>query len=413
MFIDDKKPIKFAALMGNGTYFEFVSFPKRITVVDMVLNEETNQVEVIGYGPPPLGPIDRIARHGKDYWDFLNFMPTIGDFRQFWKATFPAQGGALYLRGYGGAPFKQPFVFDKLPRKTTRPRIHNLSPKSTYSRTVTLKGETTAAVSVASSQASAKSLSPTSFEWEFLVRKRGEMNASEILIKDGDQTFHAFHDVYKGFPREVSARVTGVVTNNLELVVLGELAGQWWYEKIFGWDDTRWSHQRWGLNAKYFQSLAAIGGAGEGQSLIKLQVATLDLKYRLTPGVWARDHTLGLMLDAQQVVIEDYMAQMGGVGVFWARSMPKIFDRFFNILPFMRYPKWVDMEGMVYFLPLSARNQLGGNASVNFHGKILWTDRFFGEAGFGLKMFQFNDLVESKSIGLAVAYGTVGIGLNF
>ena len=38
VFIDDKKPIKFAALMGNGTYFEFVSFPKRITVVDMVLN---------------------------------------------------------------------------------------------------------------------------------------------------------------------------------------------------------------------------------------------------------------------------------------------------------------------------------------------------------------------------------------
>lgn len=413
VFIDAQKPIKFAALMGNGTYFEFVSFPKRITVVDMVLNEETNQVEVIGFGPPPIGPIERIQRHGKDYWDFLNFQATIGDFRQFWKANFPAQGGALYLRGYGGAPFKQPFVFERLPRKTTRPRIHNLSPKSTYSRTVTVRGETTAPVSVQSAEESAKSTTPTEFEWEFLARTRGEMNASEILVKDGDYTFRAFHEIYKGFPRELSTRLTGVVTNNLELVILGEIAFQWWWEKLLAWDHAKWSHQRWGMNAKYFQALAAVGGKSDGQSLIKLQVATGDLKYRLTPGVWGRDHTLGLSANVQHVVIEEYQAQMGGVGVFWARSMPRIFDRIFNIVPFMRYPKWVDMEAILYPLPLSAKNQLGLNAAVNFHGKIMWSERFFGEAGFGLKMFQFNDLAEQKSVGLAVAYGTVGLGLNF
>jgi hypothetical protein len=413
VFIDVKKPIKFAALMGNGTYFEFVSFPKRITVVDMVLNEETNQVEVIGFGPPPIGEIERIQRHGKDYWDFLNFQATIGDFRQFWKANFPAQGGALYLRGYGGAPFKQPFVFERLPRKTTRPRIHNLSPKSTYSRTVTVRGETTAPVAVSSKEESAKSTSPTGFEWEFLARTRGEMNASEIFIKDGEYTFRAFHEIYKGFPRELSTRLTGVLTNNLEIVVLGEVAFQWWWEKLLAWDNKKWSHQRWGMNAKYFQALAAIGGSSEGQSLIKLQVLTGDLKYRLTPGVWGRDHTLGLTANVQHVVIEEYQAQMGGAGVFWARSMPRFFDKIFNFVPFMRYPKWVDMEAILYALPLSARNQLGVNTSVNFHGKIMWSERFFGEAGFGLKLFQFNDLVEQKSVGLAVAYGTIGLGLNF
>jgi hypothetical protein len=151
VFVDDKKPIKFAALMGNGTYFEFVSFPKKITIVDMVLNEETNNVEVLGFGPPPPGPITRIERLAPDYWDFLNFKPTIGDFRKFWKTEYPLHGGALYTRGYGGAPFKQPFIFERLPRKSTRPRIHIKSPKSTYNDTTVLIGETTAPVAVSSS----------------------------------------------------------------------------------------------------------------------------------------------------------------------------------------------------------------------------------------------------------------------
>lgn len=413
VFIDEKKPIKFAALMGNGTYFEFVSFPKHVTVVDMVLNEETNQVEVIGFGPPPIGEIERVERYAPDYWDFLNFAPTIGDFRQFWKATFPALGGALYLRGYGGAPFKQPFVFDRLPRKTTRPRIHNKSPKSTYNRTVTVHGETTAPVQFRSKQEQAKNLSPTAFEWSFLARERGTMNSSEILIKDGAHTYHAFHELYKGFPRELSGRASGVLTSNLEVVVLGEVAFQWWFERILGWNNRTFSHQRWGLNAKYFEAVTAVGGKSSSQSVIKLEVATADLKYRLTPGIWGRDHTLGLMLNAQHVVIEQFEAQMGGAGLFWARSMPRFFDNVFNILPFMRYPKWVDVEGILYVLPLTPRNQLGLNAAVNFHGKILWSQRFFGEAGFGLKMFQFDDIQRNKVVALGVAYGTIGLGLNF
>jgi hypothetical protein len=413
VFVDDKKPIKFAALMGNGTYFEFVSFPKtKFTIVDMVLNEETNNIEIIGYGPPPPGPIQRIERIASDYWDFLNFMPTIGDFRKFWKAEFPINGGAMYTRGYGGAPFKQPFIFEHVPRKSARPRIHIKSPKSTYNDTTKLRGETTAPVAVSSSQKKAKNTSPTAFEWEFLATKRGDLNASEILIKDGDHTFRAFHEVYKGFPREISARSSGVLTNNLQIVVLGELAFQWWLERLAWWDHPKFSFQRWGMNVKAFQSLAKFGGNAEDQ-LIKFQVLTGDIKYRLTPGVWARDHTLGLMLNAQHVVLDKYQATMGGVGMFWARSMPRIFDNIFNIVPFMRYPKWVDMEGIVYLVPLSPRNQLGVNTAVNFHGKILWTQRFFGEGGFGLKLYQFSDLQQGKAVGLAVAYGTVGLGLNF
>lgn len=413
VFVDNKRPIKFAALMGNGTYFEFVSYPKRITIVDMVLNEDKKLVEVMGYGPPPLGDVVRVDRLAKDYWDFLNFMPTIGDFRKFWKATFPLDGGSLYLRGYGGAPFKQPFVFDKLPRKRVRPLIHVKSPRSTYSRTVSLQGETRDPVKASSSEVSAESTTPTSFEWEFLAEKRGHLNQAEILIQDGETTFRAFHDIYKGFPRELSARASGVVSSSLEIIVLAEVAFQWWFERLLWWDHPLYSHQRWGVNAKYFQAVTAIGGQEGTQSLIELAVATADLKYRLTPGIWGRDHTLGISLNAQNVRFEGYSSTMAGVGLFWARSMPKVFDVMFNVLPIMRYPKWVDMEGILYLLPLDSRSVLGVNGAVNFHGKVLWTDQFFGEGGFGLKVYQFGDLIRRQEVGLAVLYGTIGVGYNF
>jgi hypothetical protein len=420
VFIDEKRPIKFAALMGNGTYFEFVSFPKHITIVDMVHNDKTDKVEVIGFGAPPLGPIQRIDRRAPDYWDFLNIASTIGDFRKFWKAEFPAHGGNLYLRGYGGAPFRQPFVYERLPRRSTRPLIHIRSPKGTYSKTVTLKGETSDPVKVSSKEESAESTTPTSFDWEFLARERGILNSSEIAVRDGKYTFHAFHEVYKGFPREFSLRTSGVVTSDLNILVLGEAAAHYWFEKIVGWDNTRWSHQRWGVNAKYFQSLVSIGGKKDdnGQKMdFSFRATTLDLKYRLTPGIWARDPTLGVMAQAQMVRIDlaanNTTGAMGGVGAFWARSMPKIFDDLFNIIPFLRYPKWVDVEGVLFFMPLTGRTVLNVSGSVNFHGKILWSQRFFGEAGFGLKAISFGDKETNKVIPVNLAYGTVGLGVNF
>ena len=109
---------------------------------------------------------------------------------------------------------------------------------------------------------------------------------------------------------------------------------------------------------------------------------------------------------------------MNGVGIFWARSMPKGFDEFLNVLPWMRYPKWVDVE-FLYYLTSSAPNSTlvgGDNTSLNFHGKLMWTNNFFGEAGFGIKRLhwvQYFSATDQKDFFFTSVYGTVGIGLSF
>src|SRR5690606_18005378 len=115
---------------------------------------------------------------------------------------------------------------------------------------------------------------------------------------------------------------------------------------------------RWGLAAKHFDTLAVASPKETG--FIGLSVTNFDLKYRFSPGIWGRDPSVGILLSGQNVKFnfkrsgQDFeaTAPMVGGGMFWARSMPKIIDDFFNLVPFMRYPKWVDAEAIFYPLIL-------------------------------------------------------------
>jgi hypothetical protein len=56
---------------------------------------------------------------------------------------------------------------------------------------------------------------------------------------------------------------------------------------------------------------------------------------------------------------------------------------------------------------------LNSPMSLNFHGKVLWTESIFGEAGFGMKRYGFSDSVLNQKAELNTFYGTVGLGINF
>jgi hypothetical protein len=92
----------------------------------------------------------------------------------------------------------------------------------------------------------------------------------------------------------------------------------------------------------------------------------------------------------------------------------------------------VDLEFIYYPVPASVGYQAVnpwttfngrtglGNWALNFHGKVMWTDRFFGEAGFGMKNWDFyreftdtNGLFQRQGVLLFTVYATVGLGYNF
>lgn len=421
IFLDYETRIKFSALLKSGVYFEFVAHPKEIRVVDVIHNVEQNSVEYIGYGDAPMGPIDETFYADPVHWGLLNFMPTIGDLRKFWRARSGVQAPHLYLKGEGGAPFRQNFEYEALPTTQARIVLSNKTTKSTYGSRVWVRGSVNPEVQVSAQDADVERVSDTEFRWHFPAPVKGEYNQATLDVMENNRQWHADYQIYRGYPLEMSARTSGVLTNDLKLVFLLEGAAQYWFESLLGWENSYLSRQRWGISAKYFRAFL-----GTDQNLKTLAASNFDLKYRLTPGVSERDPTVGVMLSAMtfDYGFEDsfgavnFKVPVAGGGVFWARSMPKIFDDLFNLIPIFRYPKWVDWETIYYPLALRDGQKSRHMFAMNFRGKIQWSKKFYGEGGFGLKNFSFEDVRspdpnEQLAPTVGILYGTVGIGFNF
>jgi hypothetical protein len=110
--------------------------------------------------------------------------------------------------------------------------------------------------------------------------------------------------------------------------------------------------------------------------------------------------------------------------------MPKVFDDILNLFPVMRYPKWVDLEFIYYLAATDPQHELlnpwnqfsgvigTGNWALNFHGKVQWTKRIFGEAGLGVRQYDLfkerpNQDPRRVRFNYSSFYGTVGLGINF
>lgn len=407
-------PSSFFAELGTGESYEFVTLPNKLELMDIADTKKPSVLRIVGYDTRPVG---RSLILNPDQYSsltkMLGFESTIGDPRKFWAAAIKTADPKVYLPGQGGGIFKQRFELSEIPRAQSRVYLDKRTPKGTYIDGIKLEGRKQPVANVTSEQNSVKEnpKDPASFVWDFKATERGQMNRSYINVEFDGKTYKSFYEIYKGFPRELSGRFTGVQASG-EFIFMGELAYNQWFEDLFGWTNYWMSRQRWGVSAKYFQSFNELKVDSAGNTA-PLSVLTVDLKYRTTPGLWGRDESVGAMLSYQSVTFDKLKAPMLGVGAFWARSMPKVFDDLFNLLPFMRYPKWVDMEFIYYVSSMDSNVKLNAPMSLNFHGKVLWSERYFGEAGFGIKRYGFTDESVNQKAELNTFYGTVGLGINF
>ncbi|MBV2169524.1 MAG: hypothetical protein KUL82_12535 [Bdellovibrio sp.] len=407
-------PTAFFSELASGESYEFVSSPNKLELMDISDTKKPEVLRIVGYDTRPLG---RSVILNPDQYSaltkLLGFESTIGDPRKFWAMAIRRDDPKVYLPGQGGGVFKQRFELSEIPRTQSRVYLSKRTPTGTYIDGIKLEGRKQPVAEISSEQNSVEvnAQDPASFVWNFKATERGKINRSYLNVNFNGKTYKSYYEIYKGFPREVSGRFTGVQASG-EFIVMGEIAYNQWFEDLFGWTNYWMSRQRWGVSAKFFQSFNQLK-VDEAGNTAPLSVLTVDMKYRATPGLWGRDESVGGMLSYQSVTFDQLKAPMLGVGAFWARSMPKVFDDLFNIVPLMRYPKWVDMEFIYYTSSMDANVTLQSSMSLNFHGKVLWSERYFGEAGFGMKRYGFTDAALNQKAELNTFYGTVGLGINF
>jgi hypothetical protein len=254
------------------------------------------------------------------------------------------------------------------------------------------------------------------YEWTFAAPNEGTENNARIelttLVNGQPHKWVAHHTLLRTYPYEASGRLMGIVTSDGQFIGMGEIAGAAWFENL-GFTDNDWlAHHRWGLTTRYFRNLTGVKQRG-GAEVSGFSAANVDLKYNIINGLWNHDELFGIGASFQRVAVGSTEGNLVGGGVYWARTMPKIFDDLFNLFPFMRYPKYVDMEFFAYPMALGSLSVSRVSTNLNFHGKVFWTHRIYGEAGFGIKSLSYADISNNTAVNLATAYATFGLGALF
>lgn len=409
--------IHFFATTGNKFLYEFKAKPQKLWLTDFFRGTNSNVV-LIGHTNVPINknvtvmtPVDESTLTYQMGWQ-----PTMGDLKKYWSVQVPEDNPKLQMAGTGGGEFTYQLKINAVPDKNKLITIDLKSPSSTYSSEIEIKGTVKPQSKVSSQQNEAKVVDPKlgRFVWNFDSSLLGQEQTRSLLLEDESQkTWTANYTVYRGSANELSFRIGGVILPTQQFNILAEATYNHWFEDLFGWNNTHMSVLRWGLSFKEFQPIKSFESKNTTDPSIVFAMRTFDLKYRLTPGIWGRDASWGLLLGLGQVKLNDIQASLLGGGFFWARSMPKVFDDLLNFLPFMNYPKWVDLEFTYFPSSLSKDMKPNTNYLLNFHGKILWTNTFFGEAGFGYRSISYTDVSTGNTPRFRSFYGTAGLGLNF
>lgn len=385
--------VTFSAQLKSDALIEFKGTVPSLKIYDMALTDEKNpdQAQIVAEIPAAVFLTSK-PLSSKDAFDPSN---------RLWRANYKISDKKLFLPAEAGGFVQYDIEVQYLPSEKIRPYADQRNLNATYSRKDHQKVRVEGKVE---------------FEtWNHENLEAEKWNRSYFLTKDDKHEYKAYLEIYRGHAGEASLRLTGLTAAGGKASVMAEGHVGYWFNTLAGWDHYYLSRQRWGLGAKYVNVLSTIPAIDEdgSQSDVKIQSMILDLKYRFTPGLWERDETWGAMLSYENLTFGDYKVPKLGYGIFWARSMPQFFDNIFNTVSFFRYPKWVDMELIKYQNSMDANYKLGDDYAINFHGKILWTPRFYGEAGFGIKKYYLLQKDTLQGGTLNTFYGTLGLGVNF
>lgn len=345
----------------------------------------------------------------------FGFLPTIGDLNKYWNLRVNLSNPILHLKGIGGGEFTYKFNLENAPTKNDLIMVNEEPDAGTYLSEVKINGKAPPNSEVSSQQNRARTLDAKdgSFVWYYEARHAGEYQNNNLLVKRNGRTLTANYSIYRGFGNELSFRFAGVVLPSQQINIMGEFTYNHWFENLFSWNDEAIGKQRWGISFKSFQPLQSGKSTDTTKPASVLSLSTIDLKYRFTPGIWGRDESWGAILGHESVSVNSVHASLAGVGFFWARSMPKVFDDLFNYIPIFDFPKWVDLDFTYYPVSLEKTITPVANYALNFHGKVLWTKRIYGEGGFGFKSFDYANTKTKEENIFTSFYGTLGIGINF
>jgi hypothetical protein len=322
----------------------------RIEIVDLILQDGARSV---GYRfPPELRLLDF------HFWDYSFPYPELFERRKL-------EDQAMYFswKSSSGIELLRPFpTKNKWPIESERPRLKRPRTLGSYSDRLlfdltTDKGKSLAKVENLES---------------------GKWNLRTVTVDDRTWTV----DVLRMYPNEASVRGSLANGPSGNVAMLADLTVSRYFEKLpFSQNYDSWASHRFGSRVRAFSSVGSIGNSGFERP-VALTSFSAEARMDLGKGLWNFDTKWGLLAGLTHFSVEESSQDYLGMGFYWARPLPVVFDKILNTVPYFRYPKYVDLD----FTYLAFDERFGPvdpSWVLNLHGKMIFSKRWFFELGYG------------------------------
>lgn len=297
------------------------------------------------------------------------------------------------------------------------------NPIATYSNVVDLTGQKLESEVLAAKQKNELFIHENNkdFLWKFPAPNRGEVNTNYLSLQHKNKDYFFSQRIFRAHHTAVSAALALSTSPTLDIVPGYNFWGEHWFEQL--WNKSKYSYQRWGFQANIYETIQGFKPNKNYPEKISVLPANFDLMFRLSPGVRPVQSSFGIgvrYLDFKlyRSISSDVHTKMLGIGAFWQTAPQKIIDDIFNIVPFFRYPKWLEVS-FYYYPMLIGPEQIGFSFSWQTRGRMFFSKRWFLDASFNVNAISFTKPKISgvsqgaDSFAIGTAHGTIGLGFFF
>ena len=259
------------------------------------------------------------------------------------------------------------------------------------------------------------------FLWKFPAEKAGSINQNYLSLQYKDKDYFFSKRIFRANQTAVSGALALSTSPTLDIVPGYNFTAEHWFETV--WGKQSWAFQRWGIAANIYETVQGFKPKEGFPENISVLPINADLYYRLSQGVRPVQSSFGLGLRYLDFKLfrsqsEDIQTRFLGLGAFWHTAPQKIIDDIFNIVPFFRYPKWMEISFFYYPLLLGPE-QIGLSFSWQARGKLFFSRQWYLDASFNVNSISFKKskisgvTAGADSFGIATAHGTIGVGYLF
>jgi hypothetical protein len=344
--------ISLRALMASGARLEVDTRRKAIAFQDVVLSDNGKNIIIRAHGTEPVNPA-QVKRKGPEDWE----------------ATVSVDRPIIYLKGEGNIPMLQEFLVQgKVRPDTIRIDVLEGSEEQTYSSSLDLKLRPVNGLTLAAADRKSSWSNPT---WSLLNLEKGKLNKRYLNVTSADGKFVAAYESYRGYSMELRTRLMFPLFSQTQ----------------FSW----WMGSHLGLDLNYDKTLSKAATDPDWTN------ARLDILYRFTGGMQAKDPSMGALLFYNQITAGSSLSLLG-LGFFFDTKSP--------------WPGPIHwLQGRFNFPLAKSGTTLALKTSwdVEVSAKHFSSDTLFFDVGLRTMKYSLADELTSFSYSKTLVFGGVGI----